>query len=220
MQPRDPRLAESGATPAAPAQRPLCPSDEGRSAATACLPSAEPESPARDVKHRRARARSANSRGERRAQPLLQRGPKQRADDAVDLFSRPGARRATASTARQTCSPRASRDSLGDRADAVARFTGRAADGAHDHQGRTRRSRSRLANRSAAWTGIWAHPRRDAEEMRQAIDRDHQDVMLDALDARTRMRHVTPRAPLHAHLLRRRDSHAASSPTRASWLRS
>ena len=72
---RDPRLAESGATPAAPAQRPLCPSDEGRSAATACLPSAEPESPARDVKHRRARARSANSRGERRAQPAAPTRP-------------------------------------------------------------------------------------------------------------------------------------------------
>jgi hypothetical protein len=74
-----------------PLQRrdPLCPSDDGRSAATACLPSAEPDSPARDVKHRRARAWSANSRGERRPQPLLQRGPKQRGDDAVDLLPVP-----------------------------------------------------------------------------------------------------------------------------------
>ena len=64
---------------------------------------------------------------------------------------------------------------------------------------------------------VWAQPRRSAKHMRQAVDRDHQNVVLEALDARTRTRHMMPRAPLRAHLRRRRDSHAACSRTRARW---
>ena len=49
--------------------------------------------------------------------------------------------------------PRASRDPPRDRANAIARVTGRAADGGHDHQSRTRRSRGRLADQppEGAW---------------------------------------------------------------------
>ena len=46
--------------------------------------------------------------------------------------------------------PRASGDSLGDRADAIPCVTGRAADDGHDHQSRIRPSRGTLARRSDA----------------------------------------------------------------------
>ena len=37
--------------------------------------------------------------------------------------------------------------------------------------------------RSAARGRVWSNPRRSAKHMRQAVDRDHQNVVLDALDA-------------------------------------
>ena len=35
---------------------------------------------------------------------------------------------------------------------------------------------------STAWTGVWTHPRHDAKNMRQPVDRDHDNVLLDAPD--------------------------------------
>ena len=53
--------------------------------------------------------------------------------------------------------------------------------------------------------------------MRQAVDRDHQNVMLDALDAPSADEAHHTKAPLRAHLRRRRDNHTVCSRTRARW---
>ena len=79
--------------------------------------------------------------------------------------------------------PRAARDSAVDRDDAIASVATRAADDRHDHQVRARRSSGRLDPPSSALTGVWTHPRRNAKNMGQPVDRDHEHVILDALDA-------------------------------------
>ena len=79
--------------------------------------------------------------------------------------------------------PRAARDSAVDRADAIAGAATRAADDRHAHQSRTRRSSDRLDPPSSASTGVWTHPRRDAKNIGQPVDRDHDHVIFDAREA-------------------------------------
>ena len=77
--------------------------------------------------------------------------------------------------------PRAARDSAVDRDDAIAGVATRAADDRHDHQVRARRSSGRLDPPSSASTAVWTHPRRNAKNTGQPVDRDHDHVILDAL---------------------------------------
>ena len=79
--------------------------------------------------------------------------------------------------------PRAARDSAVDRADAIARVATRAADDRHAHQSRAPRRSGRLDLPSAASTAVWTHLRRDAKSMGQPVDRDHDHVIFDALEA-------------------------------------
>jgi hypothetical protein len=114
--------------------------------------------------------------------------------------------------------PRASRDSLGDRTDTIARVTGREANDDHHHQGRTRPSRSRLAPPDQPLEG--ARGRIPAATRRTCVKRSIETTRTSCSTRstpRARTRHITPRAPLRAHLRRRRDSHPACSRTRARW---
>ena len=70
-----------------------------------------------------------------------------------------------------------------------------------DHQVRARRSSGRLDPPSSASTAVWTHPRRDAKNTGQPVDRAHHYVSLDALghaherDTGLRARPACPSSP-------------------------
>ena len=113
---------------------------------------------------------------------------------------------------------RASRDSPSDRTHAIASIARRAADDRHHHyQGRGPSSRSRLASPlppEGASAPVAVATRRTCANRSTETTRTPCSTRSTP---RARTVHTTPRAPLRAHLRRRRDSHTACSRTRARW---